>query len=116
MEEVKKDLRFRDNLGPKMRRRIAHATIAKRKASLRSKRKKSKLERAKNVLRRTGREVFDAKIDMGLRAGSMVRVDVRLLEPNAVVALAEQVLEREWIRNTELRAQHGLKPSKREKL
>lgn len=110
------DKRFRDNLGPKMRRRIAHATIAKRKATLRSRRKKSKLERAKNVLRRTGRQVFDAKIDEGKTAGGMVRVDARKMAPAAVIELAEQILLREHLRNSELREMHGLAPRRRERL
>jgi hypothetical protein len=110
------DKRFQDNLGPTMRRRIAHATIAKRKAAQRAKRKVSKLNRAKDVLRRTGRQVFDARIDEGKTAGVMVRVDTRKMSPAAVIELAEQILEREHLRNTELRAMHGLKPAKRERL
>lgn len=110
------DRRFADNLGPALRRKIAHSTIAKRKAALRSRRKLSKLERAKTVLRRTGKQVFSAEIDEGARAKGFIRVDTRKMAPAAVIELAEQILEREWLRNTELRGMHGLKPTKRERL
>jgi hypothetical protein len=109
------DARFRDNLGPALRRRIAHDTIARRKAKKR-KITNSKLERAKGVLRRTGKSVFAARIDEGKSAGNMIRVDTRKMAPAAVIEWAAQILLREEIRNNELRAQHGLGPVKGEKL
>ena len=73
------------------------------------------LEAAKNVLRRTGKDVLDATVDEPTTGVGLIRVDTRKMAPEAVIELAGQVLERERIRNDELRRQHGLKPKARSK-
>lgn len=74
--------------------------------------KHSELEAAKNVLRRHGKTVFDAPIDEGRRAKGLIRVDTRKLAAAAVIEMAAVILERERLRNDELRAQHGLGPKR----
>lgn len=59
--------------------------------------------------------MFDARIDEGKRVGTLVRVDTRKMSPAAVIEMAAVIVERERIRNDELRAQHGLAPKPREK-
>lgn len=69
----------------------------------------TQLERAKAVLRRTGKDVFDARISDSRYTDEVV-VDCRKLAPKAVIELAWQVLLQEWVRNNELRRQHDLSP------
>jgi hypothetical protein len=104
------DGRNKNNLTQAQRRAAAHANLRRKP----SRRRLSALEAAKNVLRRSGREVYDARIDEPGAAG-MVRVDTRKLPPEAVIELAAQILEREKVRNDELRRQHGLAPATRRK-
>lgn len=103
------------------RRHANNQTLAQRRQSVykrRSKKPKSPrsdaLAKAKDVLRRTGKTVFEAKVDQPRFKGTIV-VDTRRMSPDAVIELAEQVLERERLRNNELRAQHGLAPRQRSK-
>lgn len=102
------DGRNRNNLTTAQRRATAQATRKRKPRRVKS----SALEAAKNVLRRHGKEVFDARIDEGRRAGVLIRVDTRKLAPAAVIEMAAAIVERERIRNEELRAQHGLSPRK----
>ena len=69
--------------------------------------KQDALAKAKDVLRRTGKTVFEARVDQPRFKGTIV-VDTRRMSPEAVIELAEQVLEREAARNRELRKQYGL--------
>lgn len=75
-------------------------------------RKLNLLEAAKTVLRRTGRAVFSARIDEPRFQGFVV-VDTRKMSPEAVIEMARLQLEREWLRNCELRREHGLGPPPR---
>lgn len=91
--------------------------MAQRRASVYNRRKAkpkkggpSLLAKAKDVLRRTGKVVFDAKIDEPTRFLGTVVVDTRRMAPEAVIEMAEQTLVRENLRNNELRKQHGLDP------
>ncbi len=85
----------------------------RRKQKPRSK-SQTDLEAAKAVLRRTGKTVYVASVDQPRFRGTIV-VDTRRLAPAAVIEMAEQVLERERLRNNELRAEHGLEPLPRRK-
>lgn len=87
-------------------------SVYKRRRNKASSVKDTELSHAKDVLRRTGKTVFDAKIDEPRFRGTII-VDTRRLAPAAVIELAAQVLERERLRNDELRAQHGLAPKPR---
>lgn len=107
------DGRNRNNQTAAARRATAQATIRGRKqAGKKRKTKSDALEQAKNVLRRHGKDVFDARIDEGSRAGLMVRVDTRKMSPAAVIEMAAVIVEREKLRNEELRRQAGLEPRK----
>jgi hypothetical protein len=102
------DGRRKDNLSQAQRRRAGQkAAQAGRRG--RNKRKDDTLSRAKDVLRRTGKTVFDAQIELPQFKGTII-VDTRRMAPEAVIELAEQILERERLRNNELRRQHGLEP------
>lgn len=67
------------------------------------------LDQAKTVLRRSGCLVYDGAVEQKRFAGKVV-VDGRIMEPEAVIARAQEIIERETTRNNELRAQHGLPP------
>ncbi len=104
------DLRHRNNLSVAQRRQAAHKGMAKAKLSKTA--AKSRLDEAKAVLRRTGRVVYDGRIE-GSRFRGCVLIDGRRHSPGEVLSLAAAILERERTRNDELRAQHGLIPHRR---
>lgn len=81
----------------------------KRRKKAAARKGSDELTLAKAVLRRTGRTVFEAKVDQPRFRGTII-VDTRRMAPEAVIEMAAVVLERERIRNAELRAQHGLPP------
>lgn len=98
------DGRHKNNLSAAQRRKAAKAGRRRK-----TRKKDSTLEKAKDILRRTGKTVFDAKIESTAFKGTII-VDTRRMAPEAVIELAQQVLDREWIRNAELRSRHGLEP------
>lgn len=98
------DGRQRNNLSLAQRRKAAKAGRRRK-----TRKKDDTLAKAKDVLRRTGRTVFDARIESPQFKGTVI-VDTRRMDPAAVIELAEQVLLREHARNCELRAEHGLPP------
>lgn len=99
------DNRNKNNLTLAQRRQ---AVYRRRKQSP-AKRRADVLAKAKQVLRRTGKSVYDAKIDAP-RFKDFVIVDARRLSPDEVIQWARDILEAEGQRNNELRAQHGLAP------
>ena len=112
MSEEKPDGRTKNNQSKQQRRAAVYnrrKPVAKRRA------KDPALEHAKLVLRRTGREVFDARIDEPGCGVGLIRVDTRKMPAAAVIELAAQIEERERLRNEELRRQHGLTPKKETK-
>lgn len=97
-------------------------TLAQRRQAVYRRRKKGSprrkadiLAKAKQVLRRTGKHVYDGKIDAPKFKG-LVIVDGRSYKPEEIVAMARKVLAAEAERNNELRAQHGLPPAEAKKL
>lgn len=98
------DKRNRNNLSL-AQRRAAVSARRRRKPG----RRNSVLERAVTILRQRGHTVHDAGVDEPRSAG-MIRVDERKRTALWVIETAKEIVEREWIRNNELRAQHGLPP------
>lgn len=102
------DGRNRNNMSLQQRRAINR--------KLRKRRPKAKaldrLEAAKNVLRRTGLEVYSAVID-DPRAKGYIRVGVRKFKPAEVIRMATEILQREATRQRELRTQYGLLPRRK---
>lgn len=90
-------------------------TLQQRRANIYGRRRKgkgritpSRLEAAKNVLRRHHSEVYDAGID-DPRFRGMIRVGPRKYTPEEVIDMAASILADEEVRRRELLAQHGLK-------
>ncbi len=97
-------------------RKRNNQTAGQRRAAVYNRRKRPPkvkkvdlLAKAKDVLRRTGKTVFAAKIDEPRFVGTVI-VDTRRLGPEAVIEMAETILVRENLRNNELRTQHALEP------
>lgn len=97
-------------------------TLAQRRQAVYRRRKKGSpgrkadiLAKAKQVLRRTGKHVYDGKIDAPKFKG-LVIVDGRSYKPEEIVAMARGILAAEAARNNELRGQHGLPPVAAKKL
>lgn len=102
------DGRNRNNMTLQQRQAISR--------KLRKRRPKTKaldrLEAAKNVLRRTGLEVYSAVID-DPRAKGYIRVGPRKFKPAEVIRQAAEILQREATRQRELRTLYGLSPKRR---
>lgn len=98
------DGRNKNNLSRQQRR---EAIYRRRKAKPKTTRL-DRLEAAKNVLRRTGVEVYEATMD-DPRAVGFIRVGARKRTPDEVMTEAAAILTREATRQRELRAQYGLK-------
>lgn len=97
-------------------RRRNNQSVGQRRAAVYNRRKrvpKAKkvdlLAKAKDVLRRTGKTVFEAKIDEPRFVGTVV-VDTRRMAPEAVIEMAEVILRKESMRSNALRIEHGLEP------
>jgi hypothetical protein len=97
------DGRQRNNLSVAQRRAIAKTAMRRR-----PKKKNSDLDKAKNVLRRHGKVVVDARIlDPRDKTGSIF-VDTRRHTSAQVTEMAQEIMRREAARNAELRRQFGL--------
>jgi hypothetical protein len=107
------DGRNRNNLTVGQRSAAARKQRRKRKAGDAKRGQRSRLEAAKNVLRRTGVEVYNAGID-DPRLKGFIRVGVRKHTEAEVLKMAADVLHHEATRQKELRALYGL-PAKRSK-
>jgi hypothetical protein len=83
------------------------AAAAGRKKPKRSATSKSRLEAAKNILRRHHSEVYDAGID-DPRFKGMVRVGARKYTPAEVLKMAADILAKEEARQKELRLLYNI--------
>jgi hypothetical protein len=96
------DKRNANNMSVGQRRAINRKMRGRPKA-----RALDRLEAAKNVLRRSGNEVFEASLTDPNLAG-YIWVGVKKYKPAQVLKMATDILKREDTRNRELRALYGL--------